>query len=57
MKKNVWTIVGVIVAVVISWWLVDVLFHLAWFMVRLGVVAVVAVVVFFAIRALVSKRE
>ncbi len=56
-KKNVWTIVGVIVAVVISWWLVDVLFHLAWFMVRLGVVAVVAVVVFFAIRALVSKRE
>ncbi|MBB2957952.1 hypothetical protein [Pseudoclavibacter helvolus] len=57
MSKNVWTVVGVVVAVVIAWWLVDVLFHLAWMVARLSIVAVVAVIVFFVIRALVSKRD
>lgn len=52
-----WSIVGVVVAVVVAWWLVDVLFHLAWFVARLSIVAIVAVVVFFVIRALVSKRD
>ncbi len=55
--RNVWTIVGVVVAIVIAWWLVDVLFHLAWFVARLSIVAIVAVIVFFAIRALVSRRD
>ncbi len=57
MSRNVWTVIGVIVAVVIAWWLVDVLFHLAWMVARLSIVAVVAVVVFFFIRALVAKRD
>ncbi|WP_181028632.1 hypothetical protein [Pseudoclavibacter sp. RFBA6] len=57
MSRNVWSIVGVVVAVVVAWWLVDVLFHLAWFVARLSIVAIVAVVVFFVIRALVSKRD
>lgn len=57
MSKNAWTVVGVVVAVVIAWWLVDVLFHLAWMVARLSIVAVVAVIVFFVIRALVSKRD
>ncbi|MBF4460238.1 hypothetical protein [Pseudoclavibacter sp. VKM Ac-2867] len=57
MSRNVWTVIGVIVAVVIAWWLVDVLFHLAWLVARLSIVAVVAVIVFFVIRALVAKRD
>ncbi|WP_167349130.1 hypothetical protein [Pseudoclavibacter helvolus] len=57
MSKNAWTVVGVVVAVVIAWWLVDVLFHLAWMVARLSIVAVVAVIVFFVIRALVSRRD
>ena len=57
MSKNAWAVVGVVVAVVIAWWLVDVLFHLAWMVARLSIVAVVAVIVFFVIRALVSRRD
>ena len=38
-------IVGVIVAVVIAWFLVDVIFKLAWLIAKLGMVAIVAVVV------------
>ncbi|WP_181064324.1 hypothetical protein [Pseudoclavibacter sp. AY1F1] len=57
MSRNVWTVIGVIVAVVIAWWLVDVLFHLAWMVARLSIVAVVAVIVFFVIRAFVTKRD
>jgi len=49
-KNSVWTIVGVIVAVVIAWWLVGVLFSLLWFVAKLAIVAVVAVLVYLALR-------
>lgn len=56
-KSSLWTVVGVIVAVVIAWLLVDALFHLVWLIARLAAVAVVAVVVFFLLRMLLSRRD
>ncbi|GAA4780046.1 hypothetical protein GCM10023351_26310 [Microbacterium gilvum] len=47
-----WTIIGVIAAAVIAWWIVNVIFSVLWFIVKLGVVAVVAVIVFFVLRSL-----
>lgn len=51
MSRTVWTVLGVIAAVIIAWVLVDVVFSVLWFIAKLAIVAVVAVVVFFALRA------
>jgi len=51
-KNTVWTILGVIVAIVIAWFLVNVLFSLLAFVFKLLIVAIVAVIVFFVLRAL-----
>ena len=56
-KSTLWTIVGVVVAVIIAWALVNVLFSLLWFVVKLAVVAVVAVGVFLVLRGVSSGRE
>jgi hypothetical protein len=53
----VWTVLGVIAAIVIAWVLVDVLFSLLWFIGKLVIVAVVAVIVFFILRGLFSRRD
>jgi hypothetical protein len=57
MSRTVWTIIGVIVAVVIAWFLVDVVFSVLWFIVKLAIVAVVAVVVYFVLRSLVGRSR
>lgn len=57
MSRTVWTVIGVIVAVIIAWFLVDVLFSLLWFIGKLAIVAVVAVIVFFVIRAFVRPSD
>ena len=57
MSRTVWTVLGVIAAVLIAWFLVDVLFSLLWFIAKLAIVAVVAVVVFFVLRSLVARRD
>lgn len=56
-RSSLWTIVGVVAAVVIAWFLVDVLFRLAWLIAKLGMVAVVAVVVYFVLRLLFSSSK
>lgn len=56
MTKNIWTIVGVILAVVIAWWIVSAVFSVLWFIAKLAIVAVVAVVVFFVLRSLFTSR-
>jgi hypothetical protein len=53
MSRTVWTVIGVIVAVIVAWFLVDVLFSLLWFIAKLAIVAVVAVVVFLVLRNVV----
>jgi len=56
MGKTVLTILGVVVAVVIAWFLVDVVFHLIWFVVKLIIVVAVAALVFWALRGLLARR-
>jgi hypothetical protein len=55
MSRTVWIVLGVIASVVIAWFLVDLVFSVLWFIVKLGVVAVVAVAVFFALRAWLGR--
>ncbi|MFC7404012.1 hypothetical protein [Georgenia alba] len=55
---TIWTVLGVLVAIVAAWFLVDALFSLMWFVVKLAVVAVVAVAVFVLLRnALSGSRD
>jgi len=56
-KNTIWTILGVIVAVVIAWWLVGVLFSVLWFIAKLAIVAVVALVVFLVLRSVFSTSD
>jgi uncharacterized membrane protein YeaQ/YmgE (transglycosylase-associated protein family) len=51
-KSTIWTVLGVIGAVVIAWFLVNVLFSVIAFAFKLLIVAVVAVIVFFVLRAI-----
>jgi hypothetical protein len=55
-KNSLWTIVGVIHAVVIAWWIVSALFSILWFIAKLAIVLVVAVVVFLVLRGLFSSK-
>ncbi|MGW4928160.1 hypothetical protein ACWEOH_03330 [Agromyces sp. NPDC004153] len=57
MSRTLWTVLGVIVAVIVAWFLVDLLFSLLWFIGKLAIVAVVAVIVFFVLRALVRPSD
>ena len=54
-KSTVWTIVGVIAAILIAWFLVNVLFSVLAFIFKLIAVAVVAVIVFFVLRMIFSR--
>jgi hypothetical protein len=56
-KSTVWTVLGVIVAVVIAWGVVSALFSVLWFIVKLAVVAVVAVAVYAGLRSLLSRQD
>ncbi|CAH0141423.1 hypothetical protein [Microbacterium sp. Bi121] len=51
-KNSLWTVIGVIAAVVIAWWLVGVLFSLLWFIAKLAIVVVVAVIVYLVLRGM-----
>ncbi len=55
MIRNVWTILGVIAAAVIAWFLVDFALHFIYFVFRLVLVAIVAVVVYFVLRFLLRR--
>jgi hypothetical protein len=56
-KNSLWTVVGVILAVVIAWWLVSALFSVLWFIAKLAIVLVVAVGVFFFLRSVFSRSD
>lgn len=49
------TILGVIVSIVLAWWLVNLLFGVLIFIVKLLIVLVVAALVFAALRGLFSR--
>ena len=50
-------VLALILAVIIAWFVVDLLFSLLWFIGKLAIVAVVAVIVFFVLRALVRPSD
>jgi threonine/homoserine/homoserine lactone efflux protein len=56
-KSALWTVLGVIVAIIIAWFLVNILFSLIAFAFRLLAVAVVAVIVYLVLRALFARRD
>ena len=56
-KSTVWTVLGVILAIVIAWILVDIVFSLLWFIGKLVVVAAVAVIVFFVLRSVFRRAD
>lgn len=49
------TILGVILSIMIAWWLVNMVFSLMFFIVKILIVGVVAVLVFFALRGLLAR--
>jgi hypothetical protein len=53
----IWTILGVIAAIVIAWILVDVLFSVLFFIGKLLIVGVVAVIVFLILRSVFGGRD
>lgn len=55
MTRTLWLVLGVIASVVIAWFVVDLVFSVVWFVVKLVVVAIVAVAVFFALRAWLGR--
>ena len=56
MSRTAWAVICAILAVIIAWIVVDVVFSLLWFIGKLAIVAVVAVVVFVALRSLIGRR-
>lgn len=50
------TILGVIVSIVVAWWLVNILLSLVFFVVKILIVLVVAALVFFALRSVFARR-
>ena len=57
MSRTLWIVLGVIASVVIAWFVVDLVFSVVWFIVKLAVVAVVAAVVFFVLRAWLGRSS
>ena len=57
MSRPLVTLLGVVAAVVIAWFLVDVLFSFIYLVVRVIIVAVVAVLVFFALRGVFARSD
>lgn len=55
--RTVWTVLGVIGAIVIAWIIVDVAFRLLWFVGKLAIVAVVALIVYALLRAAFSRSR
>ena len=56
-KGTIWTILGVVVAVIIAWIVVDIALKAIFLVGKLLLVAVVALFVFFVLRSLFSRRD
>ncbi|MXS74446.1 hypothetical protein CSIV_16670 [Microbacterium sp. CSI-V] len=55
--STLWTVLGVIAAVIIAGLIVNVLLWFIGFVFRLALIAVVAVVVFLVLRAVFARRD
>jgi hypothetical protein len=57
MARTLWIVLGVVVSVAIAWFVVDLVFSVVWFIVKLAIVAVVAVAVFFLLRSWLGRAS
>lgn len=57
MKRTSGTWLWVILAIVIAWFLVTFAFRIVWFLWKLVIIAVVAVVVYVALQVSVRRRD
>ena len=55
MARTLWIVLGVVISVAMAWFVVDLVFSVVWFIVKLAIVAVVAVVVFFLLRSWLGR--
>lgn len=55
--RSIWTVLGVLVAVVIAWFVVELMFRLMFWFAKIGAVAVVAVIVFVIINWIFSRGD
>ncbi|MBO3663030.1 hypothetical protein [Microbacterium stercoris] len=55
--ESIWTIVGVVIAVAIAWFLVEVVLSVMWFFAKVAAVIFVAVIVYFALHALLNRKR
>jgi high-affinity Fe2+/Pb2+ permease len=56
-KSMVWTILGVIAAIVIAWIVVNIVLSTIFFIAKLVLVAIVALIVFGVLRWLFTRRD
>lgn len=58
MKKGmIWTVLGVIVAIVVAWIVVDIALKAVFIIGKLILVAIVALIVFFVLRSFFARRD
>ncbi len=56
-NATVWTVLGVIVAVILAWFIVSAIFSVLWFIAKLAIVAVVALLVFAFLRGVFVRAD
>lgn len=56
-NESIWTIVGVVIAVAIAWFVVELMLHVMWVFAKIAAVIFVAVIVYFALHALFNKSR
>jgi VIT1/CCC1 family predicted Fe2+/Mn2+ transporter len=55
--STVWSIIGAIIAVIIGWWVVNIAFSVAWFLVKAIITIVVALAIFGIIKASLKSKD
>ncbi|RBP62782.1 hypothetical protein DFO66_11345 [Brevibacterium sanguinis] len=55
--STIWSIVGAVIAVIVALWLVNVVLSVTWFLAKLAIVAVVAVVIYGIIKAAFTSKD
>jgi len=55
--STVWTVIGAIVAVVIAWFVVNLLLSVMWFAFKLAAVLIVGIVIFFLLRRMFARSK
>ncbi|WP_223289824.1 hypothetical protein [Brevibacterium casei] len=55
--STVWSVVGAVLAIIIAWWLVSVVFSIAWFLVKALIVVAVAAVVYAFLKGAFRAKD